>query len=399
MRKIRKFLGSCYKWVRLKARILRDYFLAALCWPLPVQNKILFISYGGKGYGCNPKYIADELIRQKTPYEMVWLLRNMDDYVPEPIRKAPFFGLKGIREVATARVIIVNTKSDLRMIKKKGQYVIQTWHGSYSSKILEKDAIQTLPPQYIRESIRNSGQTDLFLSNSRMLSEEYRSAFWCDCEILECGFPRNDILFHWDRGIPSQVRQELGIPKDAKIVLYAPTFRDDFSVDAYSIDAEAVLKALNSAGGDWYLIIRMHSNVGGFQRLFHYDTHILNGTPYPDMQRLLLAADILVTDYSSTVFEFAVLEKPSYIYAPDVEAYQRMRGLKQDFFRMPYPVCRTNEELAELLKAYTPEAGKENAKRFMAYFGGTDKGDASQRVVSRIVDVMEGKIKNGGETV
>lgn len=316
MRKIRKFLGSCYKWVCRKGRFLRDYFWAVLCWPLPVENKILFISFGGKGYGCNPKYIADELIRQKTPYELVWLLRNMEDEIPEPIRKAPFSGLKGIREVATAKVIIINTKNDLRLIKKKGQYVIQTWHGSYSSKILEKNAISTLPPQYIRESIRNSSQTDLFLSNSRTLSEEYRSAFWCDCEILECGFPRNDILFNWDRKIPARVREELGIPKNAGIVLYAPTFRDDFSVDAYSINSQAVLNALNSTGGDWYLIIRMHPNVSSFQKLFDYGTHVLNGTSYPDMQRLLLAADILITDYSSTVFEFAVLEKPSYIYAP-----------------------------------------------------------------------------------
>ena len=391
MRRIRKILGACYKWLRMKARILKDCFLTVLCWPLPVENKIVFISYGGKGYGCNPKYIADELIRQNVSCELVWLLRNMDEYVPEPIRKAPFFGLKGIREVATAKVIIVNTKGDLRLIKKKGQYVIQTWHASYNPKMIEKNAIGKLPAQYIRESIRNSAQTDLFLSNSRMLSEEYRSGFWCKCEIMECGFPRNDIFFDWDRKIPSQVKEELGIPEDAGVVLYAPTFRDDFSVDAFDIDAQAVLNALNSTGREWYLIIRMHPNVRSFQSMFAYDSHILNGTPYPDMQRLLLASDILITDYSSTFYEFALLERPSYIYAPDVEAYQKMRGLKPDFFRMPYPVCRTNAELVELLKAYTPEAGKENAKKFMEHFGGTDQGDASRKVVSRILEVLEGK--------
>lgn len=391
MKKLICFAQKIYCNVLTYMRRAKDCVFAALCYLLPVQKKVVFISYGGKGYGCNPKYIAEELIRQKVTWDLVWLLRNMDDYVPEPIRKASFFGLKGIYEVATAKVIIINTKNDLRIFKKKGQYVIQTWHGSYSSKILEKDAIGTLPPQYIRESMRNSAQTDLFLSNSSMLSEEYRSAFWCNCEILECGFPRNDILFHWDRRICAQVREELGIPEDGRIVLYAPTFRDDLTVDAYNIDAEAVLSALNSTGGDWYLIVRMHPNVRSFQSLFQYNAHVLNGTQYPDMQRLLLASDILITDYSSTVFEFAVLEKPSYIYAPDVESYQKMRGLKENFFRMPYPVSHTNVELAELLRHYTPETGKENARKFLEFFGGTDRGDASRIVASRIIDVMEGK--------
>ena len=392
MRRIRKLLGICYKKLRVKARVLKDYVMASLCFWMPLEDKIVFISYGGKGYGCNPKYIANALIRQNAPYDMVWLLKNMEDQVPDPIRKVPFFGFQGIREIATAKVIIANTKGDLRLIKKKGQYVIQTWHASYNPKMIEKNAIGKLPEQYIRESIRNSAQTDLFLSNSRVLSEEYRSGFWCDCEIMECGFPRNDILFHWEQEIPVRVREELGIPKDGRIVLYAPTFRDDFTVDAFDMDAEAVLRTLNGTGGDWYLIIRMHPNVAFFQNQFRYDDHILNGTPYPDMQDLLLASDILITDYSSTFYEFAILERPSYIYAPDVEAYQKMRGLKPDFFRMPYPVCRTNEELLALLEQYTPEAGRENARKFMEHFGGTDQGDASLKVAARIVDVMEGKL-------
>lgn len=386
-------------WVFLrKLKTIKYYTAAALCHWLPLQKKVVFLNYSGKGYGCNCKYIAEELIARKLPYKLVWPTRNMETAMPEEIHKVPFESLRAIYELATAKVIVANTKVDMRIWKKKGQYVIQTWHTSFSPKLFEGEAT-ALPADYIRQSIRNSKQTDLFLSNCRNLSRQYRKYFWCNCEILECGFPRNDILFHWDPSVPAKVKKELGIPEDGRILLYAPTFRDDMSTDAFNIDTRAVLEALNSTGGDWYVILRHHPNVRHLQNMFSYDDHVLNGTNYPDMQLLLLASDILITDYSSTFYEFAVLKKPTYIYAPDVDAYKKMRGLNADFFRMPFPVSRTNEELAALLRTYSPEAGEKDAAKFMEFFGGVDRGDASQRVANRIEEVMEDKpFSEKGET-
>lgn len=369
--------------------------LAEFPWKLkyffaPVQqNKIVFICYGGKNYSCNPKYIAEEILAQNLDYDLVWLLGNTQQKLPEKIRKVPYHGKEALYELATAKVIISNTKMDLRLFKKKDQYAIQVWHGSYSSKRLENDAKDKLPKRYIKESKHNSRQTDLFISGSADQSQQYREAFWCDCEILESGFPRNDVLFHWDPAIRTQVRADFGVPEDGKLVLYAPTFRDDGSTDAYNIDGRAVVDTLEKNGGDWYFLVRMHPNATHVQSIFAYDDKVLNASNYPDMQKLLLAADILITDYSSSVYEFAVLGKPSFIYASDVEAYDAMRGLRQDFYRLPYRVNRTNAMLLEELDGFTPESGRESAAKFMEYFGGVDKGDASKQVVARIRSVIE----------
>ena len=122
-----------------------------------------------------------------------------------------------------------------------------------------------------------------------------------------------------------------------------------------------------------------------------YTDRIINASVYPDMQDILLAADILITDYSDSVFDFSVLKKPSYIYATDIEEYERMRGLNQDFYRMPFKVCTTDDALIEEISKYTPEVGRSAAEQFIEQFGCMDTGNASKAVVQRIREVIEGK--------
>lgn len=390
MHSLKSILRSCYQsvhWFLVDIKVFpwkfRYYFS-------PVQrNKIVFICYNGKNYSCNPKYIAEEIMRQGLDYDLVWLIRDLKESVPSPIRKMLFDSKEALYELATAKVIITNTKNDLRVIKKKGQYVIHTWHSSFEPKKLEKEAEDKLPKRYIKESKKNSKQTDLFLSNSSMMTEYYRRAFWCESEVLECGYPRNDVLFHWEPAIVERVREELGVSVDSKLVLYAPTFRDDGTCDAFDIQCEGVLEALKETGDEWFLLIRMHPNITIPKGKFPFGSHILDASGYPDMQNLLLASDILITDYSSTVYEFAVLGKPSYIYASDIEEYQRMRGLNDFYFQMPYPICRTNDELLKQLRQYSPDAGIAAAEQFLKVFGGVDKGNAAKMVVERIRRVIE----------
>lgn len=363
-------------------RDAKDFFWKMLFFSLPVnRKKIVFICYNGKTYGCNPKYIAEEIMRQELGYDMVWLLRDMKEYVPEQIRKVPFDGRKALYELATAKVIITNTKNDIRIFKKKDQFVIQTWHGSFEAKKEEGEIMDKLPARYVKESIKNSKQTDLFLSNSAMMTEYYSRAFWCESEIMECGYPRNDILFSVDPEIPGRVRGSFGVPENAKLVIYAPTFRDDGSCDAFDLDCQGVLDQL---GDGWYLLIRMHPNITVPEGRFPFGGRILDASSYPDVQELMIACDIMITDYSSTVYEFAVLKKPSYIYASDLEEFQQMRGLNDFYFDMPYPICQTNEQLLQELAKYTPKSGIEAAESFLNQFGGVDRGDAAKRVVNRI---------------
>lgn len=397
MNRLIRILKKYYCYILGYTRRSIEYLMALVFFPFPVQKKVVFISYGGKGYGCNPKYIAEEMLVQKTGYELIWLVHNMELPFPDGIQKVRFHSWKAIYALATAKVIVTNTKVDMRILKKKEQYVIQTWHSAYRNKLSEGMARDKLPTRYIRESKRNSRQTDLFLSNSKVLSQEYRDAFWCECEILECGLPRMDVMFHWDRGIPLRVKEKLGISQSAKVILYAPTFRDNGTETAYNLDFQGVLDSVGQDGQEWYLLVRMHPNVRYLQKNFIYSPHILNATDYPDMQELLLTADILITDYSSTIYDFAVLKKPAYLYAPDVEEYHKMRGLKEQFFHLPFPLCRTNQELQTQLSQYNAEKGSQLAQTFLDYYGSVDKGDASKQVVQRICMVMERKYANEHE--
>lgn len=375
---LRKIYYALYKLIVFRIPSILFYLF-------PVKsNKILFINFNGKGYGCNPKYIAEEILAQKLPVDMVWLVENINESLPQGIRKELFRSIKGLFEVATAKVIVTNVKNNLFLIKKKEQYIIQTWHASFGAKLVEKEALGKLTAEYVRESKKNSAQTDLFLSNSKVLSQCYRDAFWCNCEIMECGLPRNDILFHWSEEQRHSIMERIGVLNDAKLALYAPTFRDGGSYDGYSIDCTEVLKVLRRNGEDWKLLTRLHPAVCAYKNFFPDDENIINVNAYPDMQELLIVSDILITDYSSTPFEFAAMQKQVYIYAPDIDEYQKIRGLKDDFFRMPYHISKTNKELTELISQYSPENAVKEARVFMERFGGVDRGDASKQVVERI---------------
>ncbi len=369
---------------------IKNCIFKSLFFLFPIkENKVVFNNFNGRGYGDNPKYILEEI--KDENYDFVWLASDLTESMPSVVRKVRPNSIKRLYEVATAKVIVTNVKNDLRLIKKKGQYIIQTWHGSYSSKRLEAAAADTLSPKYLKESRKNSKQTDLFISNSRVLSDCYRKDFWCDCEIMECGFPRNDILFKDNKGISEKVINFFNIKENCKLAMYAPTFRDDGSLDAYRIDAEKILDALEKDGNKWKLLIRMHPNMQACGNLFDFDENIINATNYPDMQELLVATDTLITDYSSTVFEYAAMRKSVYLFTPDIEQYQKIRGLMPTFFQMPYRKNLNNEELIQDISDSSPDREEKLADQFTKIFGGVDDGTASNTIANRIKAVINGK--------
>lgn len=373
---LKSFLASAVKFA------IESFFFL-----FPIKkNKILFINFNGRGYGCNPKYIAEEILSRNLDFDLVWPVNNMSDTFPQGIRKVEYRpNIKYFYEVATAKVIVTNVKNDLGLFKKRGQYIIQTWHGPMGFKRCEGDALDTLSPSYIKESKHNSKQTDLFISNSRELSNYYRTAFWCECEIMECGFPRNDIFFRDSNSVNAKVREFFGIDKNSKIVMYAPTFRDDDSTDAYRLDTERLLSAFNKQGGNWVLLIRMHPNAAKHSDVFKYGDKVINATLYPDMQELLFVIDALITDFSSTVCEMALMKKANYLYAVDLEEYNALRGLQPAFSKMPYKFNTTMDNLIKTVSEDTAENIVKNAEKFVTDFGFTDNGTASKQIVDKIL--------------
>lgn len=357
------------------------------------SHKIVFNNFNGKGYGDNPMYICEEMIKQKLPYDLVWLVRNNKINVPPKVKKANYNGILGRYHIASAKVVITNVKNRLPFKKKNGQYVIQTWHAMYGPKYAEKDAQDYLNPNYIEDSKENSRITDLFISSNTLQTAEYLSSFWCKCEIMECGYPRNDIYFNSTINDINLAKKRMGIPVECHLALYAPTFRDDKSIDCYSLDTNLLLKTLNEKyTGKWIILIRFHPNVvQSVGNLFHFDNSKINVTSYPNMQELLLISDILITDYSSSMYEFAIMKKPVFLFVPDL--HKNIRPLKPSFYTLPFPFATTNKELNDIIYHFEKDEYLTSLNEFLKTFVCFDDGHASERVVERIKMVIEGTFK------
>ncbi len=363
---------------------------------LPVKkNKIFFFHDFGNGYGDSPKYIVEEIIRRGLEYDMVWGVNrehNVPAQYPRQIRLALLSRIKFVYELATAKVIITTLKSRYNFKKKKSQFFVYVPHGQIGAKYVEAQAEGKIGDSYIEGSKWHSSVTDLVLSSSKLFTKEVRNYYWYpEGEIAETGLPRNDIFFNYTPADIKRIKNNLGIADEVKVALYAPTFRDNGNDGAYDIDVNRLLDTLERKTDDkWIFLIRLHPCFIWFKEpKFKYDSRVVNVTRYPDMQDLLLVSDILISDYSSTMFDFNLMHRPVFLYTNDVEDYQRMRGLKDWFFKVPFPFCLDNDELNEAVFNFDVEKYHAACKEFDVLYGSLDNGTAAKKLVDRLESIMQ----------
>lgn len=358
------------------------------------QNKVVFCSYYGRGYSDNPRAVAEALRASGEDLDLVWLLKNKADAasLPEGVRPVSYHDpLSRAWHLATAKVWVDNCRKGERC-KRKGQYYMQTWHG-FALKRIEKDAEATLEPAYIQSCIQDSRDCDLMVSGSEFMSRLHRESFWYDGEVAAYGTPRNDVFFRDNAALAEQVRSFWNLPKEQKLVLYAPTFRADHSTDCYALDAAALVNACRERfGGEWSVLIRLHPNIAGKSKgLFPYDgTEIVDATAYPDMADLLLACDVLLTDYSSSMFDFALSGKPCFQFALDIESYRQDRGFYFPLDQLPFPLADGNGALCRLIAEFDETAQRQRWTAFAGENGFCEDGQASERCARWILDKVKG---------
>lgn len=353
------------------------------------KNRIILNNFNGKGFGDSPKYIANEIIKQKLPFELIWIVKNKKTYVPNGIKKVQVRSIKEAYMYATASVIICNSKQRLPFKKKEGQYYIQTWHGAFPLKYIEQEAETLLSKRYIKHSKKDSAITDLMISGSGMETEVMKKSFWYTGEIFECGIPRDDIYFNQDKKSIEQLKLKYKLPLNVKIAVYAPTFRDNGKTDAYNLNLENILIALNQkTNEEWICIVRLHPNISYRDDLFTYNDKIINGSQYADPQELFVIADFLITDYSSVMMDFGIMQKPVALYFPDFEEYQKDRGLRPIFDILPFPYSYTNEELCMVIQKFDKNEYLKTLNSFIEnYYKNYSDGHASERIIKRIKHV------------
>ncbi|WP_067803704.1 bifunctional glycosyltransferase/CDP-glycerol:glycerophosphate glycerophosphotransferase [Actinomadura formosensis] len=362
----------------------------------PLSDLVVFDSYGGTQYSCSPKAIYKELVLRNPDLECVWVTQDNQFVVEGKARTVLAGSREHYRVLAGARHIITNHGLPPWYLKRDGQTYVQTWHGT-PLKRLGYD-LRDMPYQrtgrmdWVDWTEREVPRWDLLLSPSPYATRLMRRAFCYEGEILEAGYPRNDVLSppEWEN-VESRVRKGLGIPDGKKVVLYAPTWRDDrrhgpgrqgFSLE---LDIETMRQAL---GDDHVLLLRAHHLVTD-RAPTATDDFLLDVSRYPDIAELYMVADVLVTDYSSAMFDYAVLGRPIVLYTYDLERYRdHMRGLYFDLeAEAPGPVVTTSAEVAREVRA-APDSERRYADaydRFFVKYCPHDDGRAAARVVDRLL--------------
>lgn len=321
------------------------------------RRKIVFINFNGKGYGCNPKYIAESLIRNNVECKMVWLVRNKNEEMPSMIKKVKYGSIRAYYEMATAKIWVSNTRNYKFAIKKKEQFYIQTWHASLGYKKVEGEIEEYLDKKYVEEAKKDGRTTDLIISDNDISTNLYKNNFWYDGEVKNIGLPRNDILYSRPSEVIKKVYNYFNLSENKKIILYEPTFRDNYDFDMINFDYNKLLDvAKEKFNKDFVLLIRLHPNISRYDKDIKYSENIINATNYPDNQELLSAAEIGITDYSSISFELAMTDKPVFLLCKDIEEYSKKeRGLNFKFEELPFDCAINEKKLFENIKNFSSE--------------------------------------------
>lgn len=386
MREIELFTKIYNKLYNLMFKILGKVFSLNI---FKINNKkIVFSNFLGKGYGCNPKYIAEEIIRQQLDYDLVWIVNDINEDMPSQIRKVKFGSLQSLYELSTAKIWIDNVRNYKGVHKKRKQFYIQTWHGGISLKRIEKDVEDTLTKKYIKEAQYDGTIIDLLITNNKDQEKYFKEIFWYDGGILCCGTPRNDIIYKNEDKTKEKVYSYFGIDKNKKIVMYAPTFRKDENIDAYIFDYEKCCRILSKKFGDEFvMLIRLHPNVSEKSGQIEYSDNVKNASKYPDIQEMIAATEVIITDFSSLSLDAGLVNKPVFTIAKDFDNYiKNDRKMLYNIDELPFTMNKTEEELYNSIERFEMESYKKRLEQFYEKIGVVHNSDSAKDIVNIIND-------------
>jgi len=342
------------------------------------ENAVFFESFYGRNASCNPLAIERELARRAPNVRRYWSVVDLSVSVPEGAIPVVDGSPEWWRARGASRLLVVNDWLRRRFSRRAGQVVLQTWHGTPLKRLaLHRPGFD---PRRMAAVVKESRRWNVLLAQNpyaaRILGKAY--AFLTRPIWVE-GYPRNDVLTNGDG---SATRDALGIRPGEKVVLYAPTWRDDRDEIVDFLDPAALASALDAV-----VLVRGHSRTLQPGRDAE-GPRVVDVTGFPDTSLLLLVADALVTDYSSVMFDYSVTGKPMFFLVPDIEHYRgELRGFYFDLAaHAPGPVVRSQDELVEVMRGHDPDAYAAKYVAWQAKFNARDDGHAAERVVSRILD-------------
>lgn len=369
---------------------------------IPSNEKIiLFESSSGRNYAGSPRYIYEEMHNQglDKEYKCVWSLTDPNAEIPGNAIKVKRSFFKYLYYTLRSGVWIFDSRHLYYLRKNKKTRYIQTWHGTPFKKLgLDMDIMDMSGnkdvERYRKDFEKNTKEWQYLLSQNRHSTEIFKRAFNFKGEMLEIGYPRNDILFKRNNEEDiEKIKAKLNVPNDKKIILYAPTWRDNQFTKAgeYKFATEMDFDRMyESFKEDYVLIVKFHYLVKEKMDWSKYNDFIIECDANWDIQELYLISDMMITDYSSVMFDYAILKRPMIFYTYDLENYTKnIRSFYFDIFEeAPGPKFETNEELIDYIKnfnigSYNDEYG-EKYNRFNEKYNQFDDGTASLKIVDLI---------------
>lgn len=376
------------------------YFVAKILEPVD-EKTVFFESFQGRNIACSPKALYKEMLNnpEYSDYKFIWGIRGNKSDIEERTTYVKFESFAYYRGLAKAKYWIFNSNTRGFLKPRKNQIFVQTWHGTPLKKIgcdvVRKGNAMTKFSDIEKIYNGEAKKITYMISPSQYCTDRFVSAFNLkaagkeEC-VLTSGYPRNDFLFKATKEQCDIIKEELGISADKKVVLYAPTFRDNnysakdgFKLENY-MDFD---KAYECLGDEYVILFRAHYFISQRIKLEGYKNFVYDVSDVEDINKLYVISDILVTDYSSVFFDYANLKRPVIFYMCDYEEYKNeLRDFYIDVKELPGPVVREQEKVFDEIKHLTYDfLPDEKYQRFNEKYNYLDGADCSKRVLSEII--------------
>ena len=352
----------------------------------PINPKrIVFSSMWGTKYSCNPQHLYEYIDKNYPDYECIWVFKDQRMPISGNAIRVRQESLKYYYYMATAKYFVNNVNFNEDYIKREGQIELQTMHGT-PLKTLGLDVVADFPTEISREKyIEKNSRWNYLLSQGEFVKDKAYSMFRFDKEILKTGYPRTDHLFNVSESNIKKIKKDLGLPLDKKIILYTPTWRTKRKFEM-EMEVEKMKKKLSD---DYILLIRIHHLCSSNYDFEPDNKFSFDLTSYRTIEDLYLISDILITDYSSVMFDYALLDKPMIFFTYDLEDYrENLRGLYVDFEKeAPGPLVYDTKSIIDCINdinEYT-EKYKEKINNFKNKYLTYENGNSSAKVVKEFI--------------
>ena len=367
---------------------------------IPIKKGLILLeSSNGRNYSGNPRYIYEEMIKEGLDDKCIWSFENTNTEIPGKATKVRRSRFKFLYYTLRSEFWIFDSRHLYYLKKNKKTKYIQTWHGTPLKKLgLDMDKVNMSGhddiEEYKEEFKKNSHKWNYLISQNKYSSEIFKRCFDFKGEMLEIGYPRNDILINKNnQEYINDIKTRLNLPKNKKIILYAPTWRDnEYHEDGvYKFSTKMDFKYMEEElSDDYILIVKYHYLVKDQIDWSKYSDFIVECDEKWDIQELYLISDILITDYSSVMFDYAILKKPMLFYTYDLEFYKN--NLRDFYFDMvstvPGPIIENSKNLTDYIKNFNiNEYNKEYSEKYNEFnkkFNEFDDGKASNNIIKII---------------